>query len=142
MFAFLKRTFVVLLGPPAHRRVHLVRGAVLRVRGIPAARIGDRPPDRDRRRRWPVAARAARSSGCASYRASDRLLAAVVAQPQPRRSARTPAEVVKLRERFEEAVGALKPAADAAHSLYDLPWYVIIGAPGFGQDHGAPQLRA
>src|ERR1043165_9664840 len=44
-----------------------------------------------------------------AYRAIDRLLTAVVAQPQPQaEKARTPAEVVKLRERFEEAVSALK----------------------------------
>src|SRR5690348_11732801 len=37
-----------------------------------------------------------------AYRASDRLLSAVVAQPQPQaEKAKTPAEVVKLRERFD-----------------------------------------
>jgi type VI secretion system protein ImpL len=69
-----------------------------------------------------------------AYRASDRLLTAVVAQPQPQaEKARTPAEVVKLRERFEEAVSALKQQRRSGHSLYDLPWYVIIGAPGSGK---------
>jgi type VI secretion system protein ImpL len=67
-----------------------------------------------------------------AYRKSDRLLAAVVAQPQPEKT-RTPAEVQKLRERFEEAVGALKAQRRSGHSLYDLPWYVIIGAPGSGK---------
>ena len=46
---------------------------------------------------------------------------------------RTPAEVLKLRERFEEAVAALKDERRTGHSLYDLPWYVIIGAPGSGK---------
>jgi len=69
-----------------------------------------------------------------AYRASDRLLTAVVAQPQPQaEKARTPAEVVKLRERFEEAVGALKQQRRSGQSLYDLPWYVIIGSPGSGK---------
>ena len=69
-----------------------------------------------------------------AYRASDRLLTAVVAQPQPQaEKARTPAEVVKLRERFEEAVSALKQQRRSGHSLYELPWYVIIGAPGSGK---------
>jgi len=69
-----------------------------------------------------------------AYRASDRLLTAVVAQPQPQaEKARTPAEVVKLRERFEEAVSALKQQRQSGRSLYDLPWYVIIGAPGSGK---------
>ena len=62
------------------------------------------------------------------------MLTAVVAQPQPQaEKARTPAEVVKLRERFEEAVSALKQQRRSGHSLYDLPWYVIIGAPGSGK---------
>ena len=68
-----------------------------------------------------------------SFRKSDRLLAAVVAQPQQPEKARTPAEVQKLRERFDEAVAALKEQRRAGHSLYDLPWYVIIGAPGSGK---------
>jgi type VI secretion system protein ImpL len=68
-----------------------------------------------------------------AYRAGDRLLAAVAAQPQPE-AARTPAEVAKLRERFEEAVGALKQQQrQSGRSLYDLPWYVIIGPPGSGK---------
>jgi type VI secretion system protein ImpL len=68
-----------------------------------------------------------------AYRAGDRLLAAVAAQPQPE-TARTPAEVAKLRERFEEAVGALKQQQrHSGHSIYDLPWYVIIGPPGSGK---------
>ena len=68
-----------------------------------------------------------------SFRKSDQLLADVVAQPQPEK-ARTPAEVQKLRERFDEAVAALKDQRRAGgHSLYDLPWYVIIGAPGSGK---------
>src|SRR5678815_1415289 len=67
-----------------------------------------------------------------AYRASDRLLTAVVAQPQPEK-ARPPAEVAKLRERFEEAIAGLKQQRRGGHSLYDLPWYVIIGAPGSGK---------
>ena len=68
-----------------------------------------------------------------SFRRSDRFLTAVVAQPQPEK-VRTPAEVVKLRERFEEAVTALKRGQRrTGHSLYDLPWYVIIGPPGSGK---------
>ena len=67
-----------------------------------------------------------------AYRKSDQLLAEVVAQPQPEK-ARTPAEVQKLRERFDEAVAALKEQRRSGHSLYDLPWYVIIGAPGSGK---------
>jgi type VI secretion system protein ImpL len=64
-------------------------------------------------------------------RASDQLAAAVVkqAEAEPRPSA----DVVQLRERFEEAVGALKQKRRSGHTLYELPWYVIIGAPGSGK---------
>jgi type VI secretion system protein ImpL len=65
-------------------------------------------------------------------RASDKLVAAVLSQPQPDQG-RPSSEVVKLRERFEEAVATLKQQRRTGHSLYDLPWYVFIGAPGSGK---------
>jgi type VI secretion system protein ImpL len=133
MFAFLKRTFVILIGlllivvfiwfagpyfafadwrpldPPANRLIAI--GVVI------ACWIAWRLVKRLR-----------------AMRAGDRLLAAVAtprAQPQ---EAAPPAEVVKLRERFEEAVAALKQQQrTSGTSLYDLPWYVIIGAPGSGK---------
>ena len=46
---------------------------------------------------------------------------------------RPSAEAAKLRERFEEAVAALKKQRRSGNSLYDLPWYVFIGAPGSGK---------
>ena len=52
-----------------------------------------------------------------------------VAQPEAKPSA----EAVKLRERFEEAVATLRQQRSSGHSLYDLPWYVFIGAPGSGK---------
>ena len=66
-----------------------------------------------------------------AWRASDRLVAAVVQQAstEPRPSA----DVVQLRERFEEAASLLKSRRRGDNSLYDLPWYVIIGAPGSGK---------
>ena len=63
--------------------------------------------------------------------ASDKLVAAVV--QQSRAEARPSADAVQLRERFEEAVAVLKQKRRTGHSLYDLPWYVIIGAPGSGK---------
>ncbi len=62
-------------------------------------------------------------------RATDRLMAGVA------RSATTDknqpsAEAMALRERFEQAAATLK---QAHRSLYDLPWYVFIGAPGSGK---------
>ena len=65
-------------------------------------------------------------------RASDNLMAAVVKQSQAGDS-RVTAEAQQLRERFEEAVASLKQKRRSGHTLYDLPWYVIIGAPGSGK---------
>jgi type VI secretion system protein ImpL len=67
-----------------------------------------------------------------AYRASDRLVAAVVRQAPPDEG-RPSAEAAQLRERFEQAVATLKGSRRSGHSLYDLPWYVIIGAPGSGK---------
>ena len=64
-------------------------------------------------------------------RASDKLLAAVVNQSKA--DERPTAELVQLRERFEEGVATLKQKRRSGHSLYELPWYVIIGAPGSGK---------
>jgi type VI secretion system protein ImpL len=66
-----------------------------------------------------------------AFRASDRLVAAVVRQAPA--EDRPSAEAVQLRERFAEGVATLKQSRRSGHSLYDLPWYVIIGAPGSGK---------
>ena len=133
MFAFLKRTFIVLLGL-------LLITLFIWYAGPYFAFAGFSPLESEFARLvaigvvvgiwllWRLMKR------LKAYRASDRLLTAVVAQPQPQvEKARTPAEVVKLRERFDEAVSALKQQRRSGHSLYDLPWYVIIGAPGSGK---------
>ena len=64
-------------------------------------------------------------------RASDQLVAAVVRQSKAEE--RPSAEALLLRERFEEAVAFLKGKRRSGHTLYDLPWYVIVGAPGSGK---------
>ena len=63
--------------------------------------------------------------------ASGQLAAAVVRQPK-QEAVRPSADAAKLRARFEEAVAALGNRRDG-RSLYDLPWYVFIGAPGSGK---------
>ena len=65
-----------------------------------------------------------------AQRAGDQLAAAVV---KPSAGERPSADVVQLRERFEDAVKALKQKRGSGHTLYELPWYVIIGAPGSGK---------
>ena len=65
-------------------------------------------------------------------RASDKLVAAVVTQAHTEKE-RPSAEALQLRERFEEAVATLKERRRGRHSLYELPWYVIVGAPGSGK---------
>jgi type VI secretion system protein ImpL len=67
-----------------------------------------------------------------SSRASEKLVGAVIAATQKEKERPSP-EAAKLRERFEEAVGALTKGKKPGHSLYDLPWYVFIGAPGSGK---------
>ena len=63
-------------------------------------------------------------------RASAQLAGAVLQQREPERPS---ADVAKLRERFEEAVGSLTGGTTSASSLYELPWYAFIGAPGSGK---------
>ena len=64
--------------------------------------------------------------------ASSQLAAAVVGQAKS--DQRPSADVVQLRERFEEALNTLKQQKKrGGPGLYELPWYVIIGAPGSGK---------
>src|SRR4051794_4436858 len=133
MFAFLKRTFIVLLGL-------LLITLFIWYAGPYFAFAGFAPLETEFARFVTIAAVVGiwllwrLMKRLKAYRATDRLLTAVVAQPQPQaEKARTPADVVKLRERFEEAVAALKLQQRSGHGLYDLPWYVIIGAPGSGK---------
>ena len=65
-------------------------------------------------------------------RATDKLVTAVMSQVHPEKE-RPSAEQAKLRERFEEAVAALQKGKRGSANLYDLPWYVFIGAPGSGK---------
>ena len=123
----------------AARGVHLVRRTVLRLRGLPSARARSRTAS--------FSSASSSRSGPSSkllkrlraYRASDRLVAAVVQQAPA--EARPSAEAAQLRERFEEAVATLKQSRRTGHSLYDLPWYVIIGAPGSGKTTALHQFR-
>ncbi|HTV01027.1 MAG TPA: type VI secretion system membrane subunit TssM, partial [Luteitalea sp.] len=64
-------------------------------------------------------------------RASSAMAAALVQQPAAAEPA-PPADVVKLRESFEQAADTLSKRGRGA-TLYDLPWYVFIGAPGSGK---------
>ncbi|HUE11625.1 MAG TPA: type VI secretion system membrane subunit TssM, partial [Steroidobacteraceae bacterium] len=68
-------------------------------------------------------------------RASAKLAEAVVAQSAAPAAGASGAsrEAVQLRERFEEAIATLKKTQPGGRSLYDLPWYVIIGPPGSGK---------
>jgi type VI secretion system protein ImpL len=66
-------------------------------------------------------------------RASNKLAQAVVAQREPAGRDGASREAAQLRERFEEAVATLKKSQRAGRSLYELPWYVIIGPPGSGK---------
>jgi type VI secretion system protein ImpL len=65
-------------------------------------------------------------------RATDRLMTGV-AKSAAADAGRPSDEAVQLRERFEEAVAALKQNQAKGRGLYDLPWYAFIGAPGSGK---------
>lgn len=67
-----------------------------------------------------------------SGRAAAKLANAVVAQQAAAPSGAS-REAAQLRERFEEAVAFLKKNQSGKRSLYELPWYVIIGPPGSGK---------
>jgi type VI secretion system protein ImpL len=134
MFAFLKRTIVVLLGL-------LLIVVVIWFAGPFFAFADWRPLETPNARLIAIGVVVAcwallrLIKRLRAVRAGDRLLAAVAAPPAPKpHEPPPPAEVLKLRERFEEAVSALKQQQrKSGHSLYDLPWYVIIGAPGSGK---------
>jgi type VI secretion system protein ImpL len=64
-------------------------------------------------------------------RVSETLMAAVAKSSGPKEQAS--AEALKLRQQFEEAVAALGQNRRRGQTLYELPWYVIIGAPGAGK---------
>jgi type VI secretion system protein ImpL len=66
-------------------------------------------------------------------RASAKLAQAVVAQRDAPVRDGASREAAQLRERFEEAVATLKKSQRGGRSLYELPWYVIIGPPGSGK---------
>ena len=127
---------------PADRAVHLVRRAVLRVR----RRTGRSRPRPARLVAIGVVVAvlgcwSGWSSGCGPARASDKLVAAVVKQAPAgrrtsrRRKSRSCASASRRRSRRS------KQKRRGGHSLYDLPWYVIIGAPGSGKTTALRQLR-
>jgi len=66
-------------------------------------------------------------------RAGAKLAEAVVAQDAAPAAKGESRDVTQLRERFAEAVATLKKTQTSGRSLYDLPWYVIIGPPGSGK---------
>lgn len=65
-------------------------------------------------------------------RAGKKLVTAVVQQEDPN-SARASADTRQMQQRFEEATEALQKSSKSRKSLYDLPWYIIIGPPGAGK---------
>ncbi len=66
--------------------------------------------------------------------ASNKLAAQVARQEDPR-STRASAEGQQMRQRFEEAIEALRKSKSRKGriNLYELPWYIIIGPPGAGK---------
>jgi type VI secretion system protein ImpL len=69
---------------------------------------------------------------------NERLLEMIAGGDEGDSAARVAHEVAVLRQRFEKAAGVLKTARFAGPDgerryVHELPWYVIIGAPGSGK---------
>jgi type VI secretion system protein ImpL len=64
-------------------------------------------------------------------RASRKLVQAVTKEEPG--NARASADARQMQQRFEEATQALQKSSKNKKSLYDLPWYIIIGPPGAGK---------
>ncbi len=128
MFALLKRRMVlVVLGLLLLSPDHLVlRGSVLRL-----PRDRRQPLGRDR-----ILVRCSPSSRCSGAHVPHRQAINWRRRSsiKPRPDQRPSADVVQLRERFEEALATLKQQKKRGGlGLYEMPWYVIIGAPGSGK---------
>ena len=67
-----------------------------------------------------------------SARAGRKLVTAVAKQEDPS-GTRASADTRQMQQRFEEATAALQKSSKGRKSLYDLPWYIIIGPPGAGK---------
>ena len=65
-------------------------------------------------------------------RASKSLVKAVAKQEDPA-SARASADTRQMQQRFDEAIDVLQKSNKGRQSLYNLPWYIIIGPPGAGK---------
>lgn len=65
-------------------------------------------------------------------RTGDKLARQVASAPAGA-TAQQPTDTQQLRERFAEAVTALKRSRRSGANLQELPWYVIIGPPGSGK---------
>jgi type VI secretion system protein ImpL len=63
-------------------------------------------------------------------RASNQLAAAVVREVPAEQPS---ADAVQLREKFDAGIKRLQQKRRDGHTLYELPWYVMIGAPGSGK---------
>jgi type VI secretion system protein ImpL len=60
-------------------------------------------------------------------------LAKQVARQEDPASARASADAAQLQQRFADAIAALQHTRKGRTSLYELPWYIIIGPPGAGK---------
>jgi type VI secretion system protein ImpL len=65
-------------------------------------------------------------------RAGQKLVQAVAKQEDPT-NARSSADSRQMAQRFEEATSLLQSSSKGKKSLYELPWYIIIGPPGAGK---------
>ena len=138
----------------------LVRRPAARRRHVPPARIRGRALGRHRRDRCCCGSDARPGAWLKARRRSAQLaggLAAAAAPARPAPPTASEAEVAALDERFRDAIAALRQVRPSAAGrrpgagdllwlsgrqyLYELPWYVFIGAPGSGKTTALRQLR-
>ena len=133
MFSFLKRrAFVLLIGFLLIALFIWFAGPYFAFGSYRPLESDALAADRDRARRRAVGRVGGAETAARAAAPSDQLVAAVISISRPRRTGRPP-------KRQNCANGSKRPSPtltaqrDAGSSLYDLPWYVFIGAPGSGK---------
>ncbi|MFK8017735.1 MAG: type VI secretion system membrane subunit TssM [Gammaproteobacteria bacterium] len=66
-------------------------------------------------------------------KASSEIVEGIVEPDEPVEADQGEEEVATLKGRFEDAVKLLKKSNSSGASLYEMPWYIIIGPPGSGK---------
>ncbi len=81
--------------------------------------------------------------GAIAWRVWSRRRAAAKLQKAMTETVADESDAPVLKGKMEDALATLRRSSKSpSRALYDLPWYLIIGPPGAGEDDGAGQLGA